>query len=247
MKPVRISVFILCLVSLSTAIAEELKGHMVWPESQLLQFGVNGVVTQVNVHTGERISKQKTLASLDAKPFDIQANKAKASIDSLQSEIFDARLDLDQAQELYDRTVLSQVDLQKTQTRLKAVEARESIAKADLEMAQWQKQRAVLRAPFDARVTKQSLQPGMAITEYNRGERSVEVVPLHRMAVSLPVNQEQAQQLKVSKQVKIRAANKTYPADIVRYEADYNKTQVWLEFDTQGEIFYPGTEARVIF
>lgn len=248
MKPLKTPVLILSLITLSTGIAAELKGHMVWPESHLMQFGVNGIVDQVDVHSGQQVKKQQALASLDPKPFDIRVDKARAGIDSLQSEVLDAQLDMDQAQELYDRTVLSQVDLQKTGTRLKSVKGRENSARADLAMAQWQKSRASLQAPFDARVTRQDLQPGMALTDFNRGQHGIELVPLHRMAVNLPVDPQQMQALRSSKQVKIRVGNKTFPADIVRYQDDYNKkSQVWLEFDTPGQVYYPGTEADVIF
>lgn len=110
---------------------------------------VSGVVKTVAVSPGDRATEGQVLLALDDTPFKADFEQARADRD-------EAVRDYKQAKQLYDRTVLSTVELENA--RLKSVRAQARFTQAQYLLAQ-----SRITAPFDAWILEVRAQPGQSI------------------------------------------------------------------------------------
>lgn len=208
----------LLLTQSFTAYAEEIQGTLIWGQRLILGFPVTGVVSELNVQAGSSVKRNQVLAKLDGVPFNSRVKKAQSTLDRIDPMIFDAQQDFDQAQELYDRTVLSEVELQKTEIRLKGLKAEHAMAKADLELAQWQRKQSQLIAPFDGIVVQSNLAQGLVITDENQSEFRIELAQAGVMQVLLKVTAETLVNIRMDQPAKVVVATDTYDGKVKRIE-----------------------------
>lgn len=218
MKRLKTIALFLLLVQATSGFAEEIQGTLVWGQRVMLGFPVTGVISELNVQAGSMVKQKQLLAKLDAVPFTSRVKKAQSAIDKLEPMIFDAQQDYDQAQELYDRTVLSEVELQKTEVKLKGLKAEQAMAKADLELMQWQQKQSQLFAPFDAIVIQSNLAQGMVVSEENQSELRIELAKAGVMQVQLKVTADTLATITMNQKAKVVIAGDSYDASVKRIE-----------------------------
>ena len=161
--------FLLMLVPIS-CFARELTGMLVWPTKSILSFPVEGVIDQVKVNEGYGVRKGELLAQLDQKPFIFSTRKHQSKVAEVQPLLLDAQLEFSQAEELFERTVLSEMELQKTEAVLKGLQAKAAIEEADLKLAEWQQSQSKLIAPYDGVVIETNLVQGLVISHENKSD-----------------------------------------------------------------------------
>lgn len=88
--------------------------------------------------------------------FTVDPTQYKAAVDHLEAQIALSQANLERAQDLMDRGVGRQVDVD-------IYRAEVDSAKAQLHDARWQLERTVVRAPSDGRVVALSLRPGQRV------------------------------------------------------------------------------------
>lgn len=112
---------------------------------------VSGQVVEVPVKTNQLLEKGDVLFRIDPTPFE---NRVK----SLKAQLVSARADQFRARELLKRNVGNRRDLDITTARVEDLQAQLNIAEFDLE-------HTVVRAPGKGYVTQVSLRPGMMATK----------------------------------------------------------------------------------
>lgn len=124
---------------------------------------VSGVVEQVLVKSGQRVSKGTPLLRLDRTILQARFDEATAEHARAQAEEIDSRRELERAQELFNRTVSSTSELDaanlrhaRAQAGLAAAGARRAIAQKNLDDAE-------LKAPFDGVVSAVPGVPGTVV------------------------------------------------------------------------------------
>jgi multidrug efflux pump subunit AcrA (membrane-fusion protein) len=192
----------LLLISFNSG-AFEVNGILDWSELSVKSFSVQGFVEKVAVHSGELVKKDQLLAQLDRRSLLTIVEKNKAGVQQFDPLIFDARIEFNNAEELFERTVLSEVDLQKVQGVLKALEAQQAIARADLKLAKIQYNEAQLLAPYDARLVRVDLLPGLVISEENMSSSQIILAQLGSMRAIISLSVEQAAQITLGQKVKL--------------------------------------------
>lgn len=123
---------------------------------------IDGVVGSIPVKVGEKYAKQSEAARLESTERQLQLDRAKAAFHAaqLESEAADAGM--------------------------KAIaDARLEVAKADLNLAEYHLEQAVLRIPFDGTVTAVHVVPGQFV---RAGQPVLTVADLTRLAVDVPVD-----------------------------------------------------------
>lgn len=197
--------YFILVVSLSALAvdASEIEGVLSWENKVMLGFPVTGVVQQVMVHPGMKISKGQLLVSLDPRPYQINIKRQTAAKDRLVPLLNDAKRELDHATELYDRTVLSEVELQVIEGKYNSLEAELNIANADIELAQWQLEHASLQSPVSGLLISNHFVQGMIISEENKADKFMELAYTSIMQVELTVTGEQMSELNIQQAVKI--------------------------------------------
>ncbi len=124
---------------------------------------VSGVVEQVLVKAGQRVSKGTLLLRLDRTILQARFDEATAEHARAEAEASDATRELERAQELFNRTVSSTSELDaatlrqaRAQAGLAAAGARRTIAQKNLDDAE-------LKAPFDGVVSAVPGVPGTVV------------------------------------------------------------------------------------
>lgn len=128
-----------------------------------LGFPVSGVIDKVEVAAGQRVTKGQPLARLEDTPFRSAVEQAEAEVIVRSADRDEAARDYKQAKELYDRAVLSSVELENARNKAQRTEAALKDARARLTQARYALSRSQLTAPFDAWVLDVRAVPGTAV------------------------------------------------------------------------------------
>jgi len=142
-------VFILLLFPLHAVVAEPYDATIHFAHRVELSVSVSGKIKHVAVNPGERIKSGKVMIALDKTPFEAAVAEAQAEVTTRDTQTKEAARDLDQAQELYDRGVLSTVELEDAQNKNIRAKAALKAAQAKLTQAKYNLNNSQVVAPFD--------------------------------------------------------------------------------------------------
>lgn len=125
---------------------------------------VSGVVAQVLVKVGQRVSKGTVLLRLEKTILQARLDEATAEHARAQADEGDARRELERAQELFNRTVSSTTELDAAMLRHTRAQAGLSAAQARRVIAQQNLNDADLKAPLDGVIGGVPGAPGTVVT-----------------------------------------------------------------------------------
>lgn len=145
------------------AFGAEAQGTVQYARTAALSVPVSGVVTEVGAEPGAAVKQGAPLLALDATPFRAAVSEAEAGLARAAADRSEAERDYKQAQELYERTVLSTVELDNAKLKRDRAGAAHKAAQARLLNAQYQLNRSRITAPFDGRVIDVRVQPGETV------------------------------------------------------------------------------------
>ena len=130
-------------------LAVELKGRTDFSELYSLNSAVSGIVSEVYVSAGQLVKRDAVLLKLDARPFQAKVAEAKANV-IMRKPVRDQMLiELERAQELYDRDSLARVVLQNAENNLQIAEGELAAAEAKLQLAAYKLSQSTVTAPDD--------------------------------------------------------------------------------------------------
>ena len=139
---------------------------------------VSGIVREVKVQPGQVVEQGDVLLKLDQREFRAQLNRAKALVARANSLFEEAKREEERAEELYDRTLLSDHELQKARIGRLEAESRKYDAGADLVQAKLNLERSAITAPADGRVLEVLAWQGQPL------QNSLEIQPLVMFAAT---------------------------------------------------------------
>jgi len=149
------TVFLL-LLSAAAIVAEaaDYAGTLQWARRVTLSTPNSGVVKEVSVDVGDRVKQGQVLLQLDDRACQARVDQIKADIIRLTAAHKEADAEWQRGKELYERTVLSDHDLELL--RIAAVTARAELqsAQAGLVRAEQALHYCRIRAPFDGIVVE---------------------------------------------------------------------------------------------
>jgi len=249
MNRIKVLLYVVSFLLSVNVCAKDYDALLSWPARQVLSFPVTGVVEKVFVQLGHKVMQGQKLAYLDLAPFNIQIKIMQAKVDRIKPLLFDAQRDFDQAQELFERTVLSEVELQKIESTLKALKADNDQANAELKLAKWQYDRAQLKAPFKGRVINQMLQAGQVVSTETMSEMKMELVSDGIMQVVFSVSADQVNEFQIGQNATVEVASERYPAIVKSIVSDANQQyHISLEFSSKPDIqYFSGQKAKAVF
>jgi RND family efflux transporter MFP subunit len=186
------------------AAAESVQAQLRWYKRVELGTPVSGVVREVKVNPGMRVDKDQLLVRLDQAVFEAQLAQAKANLSSVQEHYAEAKREENRAQELYDRTVLSDHDLQVAKNAHVRAKAQLEQAKAQLVKAQTDLQYSTLRAPFNGIVLQRLAEPGKVIAAELTPQTLVVLAEADHMLARAELSQARLQRLSVGQSVQVK-------------------------------------------
>jgi len=244
----RIVLIVFLFVSINSKLmAIDIDASLGWADYQRYGFAVNGVVEEKVVSVGSKVKVGDVLAKLDAQPFNYLLQQYQSSVNQFSPAIVDAKLELDHAQELYERTVLSEVELQKIDGVHKAVISRQNIEKAKLRLARWNLKRSVLKSGSDAYVLSSNVLPGMIISDENKSTVFIELVSATKASAIAWLSVKQKSQLIAGDIVKVIVDGQSIPANIesiAMQASDTGKYKILVDFYYNQKV-EPGKSVKV--
>lgn len=143
--------------------AAELPAVVHYAQVVELAVPVSGIVGDVHVNSGQRIDKGTLMLELDETPFMAELNRSEAEIRRLTAEQDEIRKALDRDLELYDRMVLSTVDLDRRKLQFIQADSRLKAEQSQLALAKYHYTGSKLHAPFNGMVISSNAYPGMSV------------------------------------------------------------------------------------
>jgi RND family efflux transporter MFP subunit len=223
-----------------------------------LSLPVSGIIEQVKVKPGQHVKQGEILLTLDDAPFKAELALMQSRVAFHQARLDEARRDLDHQQELYDRTVLSTVELENAQLRVRRVEALLESARANLARVNYAYGQSRLRAPFDALIIAVYVNQGQAINNVIQSNPLVSLVREHSFVASINATAAQIAKLALGKPATVVVADSSYSGRIaaISYEPAQSskggsiggeqRYPVSVEFTSVNTFIPVGSEASVI-
>lgn len=245
-------VLLLCGCAAFSAMAAEYPARLDTAEKHIVSVAVEGLVSKVMVKPGDRVSKDQTLISLDTQPFQIKVDEKKARVAALKSAFQDAKRENDQAQSLYEQTVLSDVELQRIQIAYRIAGAELNEARAQLKLVQWELDNAVQRAPWSGWVLNSAVHSGQVIVGDVRSRPLIVLGRDGKLSATALIPPVVAAKLKLGEKLTIKVGAKKYSAEIRSLqaqdmaEAGNIVVQLSVIFDAGGEISANSSQPAVI-
>ena len=145
------------------AAVQEIDATLHWARRVELGMLVSGVVQEVYVDSGQHVLAGQALVMLDARDFEARLAGATAHLAGVLPALAEAREELERAADLYDRTLLSEHDLELTRVAVAKLEAERAHADARVARAALRLERGTLRAPFAGIVVARSVEAGQTV------------------------------------------------------------------------------------
>lgn len=206
---------LLALSVLSTPLqAAEADATLQWVRTVPLSTAVSGVIDAVNVTKGERVQSDQVLLSLVGKTFQADVVAQEANLKKAENNNTEAERELERTQELYDRTLLSDHELQLGKIQRDAAAAELQAARASLARAERDLFYSVVRAPFDAWVLQRNAQPGQTVVVKLQAAPLLVLAEAGRMLARSEVTGETASKLTLGATAEVTVAGKNYAGKI---------------------------------
>ncbi len=233
-------------------LAGEVDATLQWVRTVPLSTAVSGVIDTVNANKGERVHSGQVLMKLVGKTFQADVLAQKANLKKAENNNDEAGRELERTQELYDRTLLSDHDLQLVEILRDAATAELQTARAKLSKVERDNFYSVVRAPFDAWVLQRNAQPGQVVVVKLQATPLFVLAEAGRMLARSVVGGTAASKLKLGAKVQVTVAGKKYSGKIsfialepIKPGAD--KYAVEVTFPSGKSVLRVGQAAKVKF
>ena len=230
--------FICTLLLTGQAYAANVEAVVQWSKRVELSLPVSGVVAQVTAQVGDTVSRDQVLLALEDTPFRAAVQQAEAQHTQRKLERDELQRDYKQAQELYDRTVLSTVELENARTKYARSGAALQEARAALERARYQLRVSVIRAPFDGRVVQRQVEPGQSVIAELKPVTLLAIAAAGEYIARAQLPEERIAGLEAGRTINVTVAGKRYAGKI---------KHIGLEPVTRSDASQPQYEVEVLF
>lgn len=233
-------------------VAEEVDATLQWVRTVPLSTAVSGVVGAVNVSKGDRVRDGQVLMSLVDKTFQADVVAQKANLKKAENNSDEAEREMERTQELYDRTLLSDHDLQLAIIQRDAAMAELQSARRRLSGAEHDLYYSVVRAPFDAWVLQRNVQPGQVVAVELQTSPLLVLAEAGKMLARSEVAGATAGELRLGARAQVTVAGKKYTGKISFISLEpvkpgVDKYTLEVTFPSGKSVLRVGQSAKVAF
>lgn len=245
-------VLVFSLAFVMDAQAGEVDAQLEWARRVELGTLVSGVVTEASVGVGDKVVAGQVLLRLDQRAFRARLDEARAKAKNTELELSEAKRELERAQELYNRTVLSDHDLVEAKiafgkSELAALSAATVLAQAEVDF-----QYSEVRAPFDAIVLRKNAEVGQVIVVQLQASPLLIIAERGTMLARAEVDAETANNLTIGIDAKIRIGKVEYSGKLrtlgleaAGMKGGATRYEALFVFQTKNEALRAGQAARI--
>jgi RND family efflux transporter MFP subunit len=232
--------------------AEPLEATLFWVNKVPLSTPLSGVVQNVNASAGDFVQKNTLLMRLEGRAFQANAQARQAELLRATNDSKEAQKELQRTQELYDRTLISDHDLELAVIQRDAALANAQRAQADWVEADMDVIYAQLRAPFDGWVLTRNVAEGETIISRLQATPLFVLVEAGLMGARAYVSAQQWLSLERGAKARVRVNGVYYSASLQQLGLepqadDANAYAVEVVFNTGSVQLPAGLAASVEF
>jgi multidrug efflux system membrane fusion protein len=132
-------------------------------ESTTLSFAVGGKVEKVTANVGDSVKKGDILAKLEANSFNLNMQSTKGQLNETQAILAEAENDFKRQLHLEKSGWVSGAASEKAEASLETAKSRVDVAEAQLSLRKKDLEDTFLRAPYNGKITKRSIEPSQQI------------------------------------------------------------------------------------
>lgn len=242
-------IFAITLFLFSNVNAEEFEATLNWSKRVELSTPVNGVVSKVFSQAGTVVAKGEILVQLDPRGFKADVTYAKAQLKHRDEALQEARRELERQEDMYDRAMLSDHDLQVAKNNYTAAQSQFKQAKSSLIKAKLNLEYSSVRAPFNAIVVKTKAVKGQVVATNMTPPILVVVAEANRMSASFTVTENKLTDLALNQTAEITVAGNVYKGKIHRIGLEQEKSNsyaVEIIFDSKDILLRAGQKAKIV-
>jgi len=246
------NILFLTLISNSKLYAQEYQAELVWMNRIELSMFVSGIIKEVFVKPGDLVSEGKQLIKLDTRIKQAQLDESVAELE-LQNRLRDeAKRELDRAVELYDRTVLSNHELEVAHIAYARANATYNSAKAKKVRAEILLEKSTIIAPFDGFVIGLFAEPGQTVVSRLQPVTLVTLARSDKMLARMLIEASSLSSIAPGDTVKIKLGSDTFNGNVYTValepvkEKDSLLYQLDVSFNTNNNRYRAGQRATII-
>lgn len=237
-----------CMLMASAASAAELEAELRWSRLTAPGLSVSGVVEKVAVAAGQRVKQGELLLKLDQRHLHVKIKQAEAAETAAQLTLQEADKELERAQELYDRTVLSDHELLQARAAQARAVSELQRASSQLLKSRMQLQYSELKAPFAARILRVDVAEGEAVASRFQAHPLLAYAEDQAMLAEAPLTAGQARELQIGQTVKVQLGKQRYTGKVVAISIDEkNQRRLQVRFTSSEKHFFAGEKASIIY
>ncbi|MDZ7663511.1 efflux RND transporter periplasmic adaptor subunit [Thiohalophilus sp.] len=240
---------ILLLMISGQLMAADYEARLEWERRVELGTPVQGVITEVRAQTGQRVEAGDVLVQLDDRGFRANVSKAHTRLQSLEAVREEARRERDRAEELYDRTVLSDHELQVALNDARQTEADYAAARAALVQARLNLEYSAVRAPFDALVINVQAAQGQTVINDLQPVTLVTVADANSMIARAELSEGQVEPLELGQAATVRIGGREHIGRIKSIGLEpvegSDRYAVAVSFPQEGQRYRVGQTATI--
>lgn len=204
------------LASSFTAYAGEVAGTLQWVRRVELSTPVSGVVHEVKAQAGDEVKEGQVLLTLDPRGFRASVQRAEAQVTKTKAARDEAQREMERAKELYDRTLLSDHELQLAKIGFTSAQADHQSAQADLTQARLDLEYSRVSAPFNAVVLQRTAELGQTVVTHLQSVPLFTVAEVGRMLARIEVSDTELAQLHAGQEVSVHIGAASYAGKVQR-------------------------------
>lgn len=199
--------------------AAEFPATLAWSDRVALSLPVSGQIKEVYVRAGQQVSAGAPLLSLDARRLDARVSEARAGVNALERQRAEAGREAKRADELYARTVLSNVELERAHIAQQRVDGEYQQARARLQLAETERSYSPLKAPFDARILEVKVSAGESISATMQAPVLIELAHADSMDAVAVLKADELRELRLDSRVELEVNGQRNEAKVVALES----------------------------
>jgi len=144
-------------------------GYVVARTKASVSSKILGRLAWTNVTEGSHVDVGEVIAKLESADYEAAVNAAQATLAQLEAQNVQAQRDLKRAQALRTQNLLSDADLENTQTKLDVAVAQMDSGRAQAALAQANLENTRVRAPFSGTVLRRDAEVGEIVAPSSAG------------------------------------------------------------------------------
>ena len=230
----------LLIIIPAITVAAEYDAVLEWKQRVELSTFVTGVVAEVNVKPGDKVNKGDILLALDESTLKANLEKAEANVTRWQRKHDEAERELERHNELFDRTVLSEHELEVANIAMTEATANLKAALAERAQATSFYNNSKLRAPFDGVVIQLNASVGQTVVNNQTSTVLAVVAATGAMIASTLLPYDTIKRLKLGQTTSVTVSMGFEP--VSSSDRRYN---VLVEFLIKTKLMRAGQKAKV--